>query len=103
MKDSIQHVLNSFAGRELYWVDTLLDTLEMVSVFGHNRRKLQQFHERDPFALVLDDDAFFFTDEEWGWIELYNREGISTSFRVYIGSIREPRGLTLRPLQDYGK
>lgn len=88
--------------RLLYWVDTLLDTLEMVSVSGNNRQVVRRFHERDPFSIVLDNEAFFFTDEEWGAIELHDRESVTPGFRVYIGSIREPRGLTLRPLHDYG-
>ncbi|XP_071820545.1 uncharacterized protein [Apostichopus japonicus] len=90
--------------RNLYWVDALLDTLEKCDVDGANREVLNKFNERDFFAIALDSEGIFMTDEEFGWIELIEKEPTqsSTGFRVHIGQIREPRGITLRPYSDLG-
>ncbi|KAJ8038444.1 Low-density lipoprotein receptor-related protein 6 [Holothuria leucospilota] len=90
-------------GRILYWVDPLTDRLGTISTDGSNTGSMGLHRGIDPFAIVIDNDAMFITDITRGSITIYERTFREASIAIAFVGVDDYRGLTLRPLYDFGE
>ncbi|KAJ8038439.1 Low-density lipoprotein receptor-related protein 1 [Holothuria leucospilota] len=92
--------------RALYWIDDSQNTLERVNYDGTGRNKLESFTQMDAFALVLDDDAFFWSvlpsNESTGFIQFYDRKLKTNGYGILWGDNKLYKGLSLRPYTQSG-
>ncbi|XP_066928142.1 low-density lipoprotein receptor-related protein 1-like [Clytia hemisphaerica] len=83
------------ATRKIYFVDARLDTLDVMSYDGENRRTiLKSGLVKHPFALAIFEDYVYFTDWTPGSIRRLSRRDGSSKF-IYRDQLTKPMGIQI--------